>query len=426
MFPAREFSTRALVFAVALAVSAGPVAACSTRGTWVSGGTTALRFMATFLPDTVLAGPGALKPGNALGHFGRGDRRTIYGQLAMLGEVPSRTARVLPEAARTVVLVPWDYAADCSLVPWNRSAVWLTPGQEGLLSAALRPQEHWVDGMPTFDIFRPERQPYDPSNEELGGSDSIAMTALPPQRLMHLLDSLPSASTDTLVLRRVFDRLHGDATLRDRYPVMTLISAAVSGIETARMEGIRPPFAGTLKLELSFEGGPWRTLWARTDPSPTHLNGERWADDVEPTDPLTPRLYDGYTLYLHTSAERISLPHHCMERGRTGYGYVNVPRHAADAHLSPGRWSIGFEESMIENVFTADDRARADSQRDLKARLNDVRIRRDTSEWTPRYGLHVERSRRGGAATFSGSMTFEGHGRIRVRGAQVDTLTVSC
>jgi hypothetical protein len=418
------------VIVLALSLGAHQVEACSISGGSVNRYSTDLRFMATFLPDTALAGPGAVRPGANAGHFGRGDRRSIHGQLVVLGALPSRTAHALPPGARTAVLVPWDYAADCRPVAWSRSAVWLTPGQEGLVSARLRAPEHWADGLPTFDVFRPQLQPYDPSHGPWAGSDSLGPRALPALQLMYLLDSLPpvfgsNGRADTLVERRVIERLHADPALRDRYPVVMIVHEAARILESARLRGIRPPFAGTLKLELSFDDGPWRTMWARTDPHPLAWRADESAAQAMPPDPLAPTPYTRYELGVHSATAREALPRDCRERRAINdYGYVDVARHAADAHRTPGRWRIGIQESVIDHVFTDADKARADSIR--RAWAAGLTSKSPGTAWAPKFDIQVERPARGDGATLAGTTVLDGHGTVRVRGVQVDTLTVTC
>jgi hypothetical protein len=411
-----------------LALCAGPAFACSLRGAWGGRDTTTLSLIASFRADTVFAGPGAMRPENALGHFGRGNRASIFGQLATIVEVPSRTARALPAGARTVVFVPWDYASECSPVPWNRSAAWITPGTEGLISARLRAREHWVEGMPTFDVTFPQRQPYNPASSALGGSDSIARTALGPRQLMHLLDSLPprTAVIDTLAERQVIVRLAGDSTLNDRYPIPALIGDARYALGQARIRTIRAPFTGTLRFDISVNRGPWRTMWARTGSAAMGGYASDAARRVQAPkqlaqapDLLAPVWYEAHSHYLRFAAALDSLPIRCGEqRASVSQGYVYVPVHRADAHLSRGRWMMHAEGKVFSTVLTPSEQAGADSA--FRAWLG------STAQWKPTYDIRVKRSRRGGPARFSGVTTLAGVGQLRVRGVQVDTNAVQC
>lgn len=411
-----------------LALCAGPAIACSLYGSWGGRDTTTLSLIASFRADTVLAGPGAMRPQIALGHFGRGNRGSIFGQLATIVEVPSRTARVLPAGARTVVFVPWDYASDCRPVPWNRSAAWITPGTEGLISARLRAREHWVEGMPTFDVTFPERQPYNPASRALGGSDSIARTALGPRHLMHLLDSLPPQTEviDTLAERQVIVRLAGDSTLDARYPIPSVISQARNALNEARVEAVRAPFAGTSRFDISVNRGPWRTMWARTGAAPvggyvsdSALSALASDPVARAADPLAPVPYSAHVHYLRFSAVLDSLPIRCEEqRAAVNMGYVYVTIHATDAHVRRGTWSLSAEGRVFSTVLTPTEQASADSASRASAR--------SLAPWEPAYDIRVKRSRRGGPARFSGVTTLAGVGQVRVRGVQVDTNTVRC
>jgi len=419
---------RSFVIGAGLALCASPAFACSLYGAWGGRDTNTLSLIASFRADTVLAGPGAMRPEIALGHFGRGTRGSIFGQLATIVEVPSRTARALPAGARTVVFVPWDYSSDCSPVPWNRSAAWLTPGTEGLINARLRAREHWVEGMPTFDVTFPQRQPYNPASRALLGSDSVARTALGPRHLMHLLDSLPPRTEviDTLAERQVIVRLAGDSTLNERYPIPSVIAQARNALNEARVEAVRVPFAGTSRLDISVNRGPWRTMWTRTAAAPVggHVSDSALSAlssglVVRAPDPLAPVPYSAHVHYLRFAAVLDSLPIRCGEqRAPVNMGYVYVSIHAADAHVSSGTWRMGVEERVFATVLTPTEQAKSDSASRASFRSR--------APWEPRYDIRVKRSRRGGPARFSGVTTLAGVGEVRVRGVQVDTNIVRC
>lgn len=421
---------------VAAALASSAVArsaeACSIRGIAVDRRPGVLRFMVAFRADTALAGAGAVKPRNEMGHFGRGDRREIYGQLATVTDLPASSARILPPGTETVVLVPWDYAADCSTVPWGRSARWRAPGREGLMSAALRAREHWANGIPTFDIWFPQLQPYDPAAASQAGTDSLAATAMPARQLMHLLDSLPAATwpVDTMAERAVIARFANDSVTRRRYPIATIYGDAISRLNDARLRTVRAPFAGTLRLDVSVDGGPWRRLWVRTNPSPAHelFDQPDGAPRPEDHDPLAPYPYTGYTLMLHFAHTRDSLIRNCEARSfESPMGYVQVPWHSRDAWRRAGTWMLHFESGTFGILLTPAERARSDSA--TRAFWDDLRRRgfpSDALRERTRYDIRARRSFRGRAVQFSGETEVAGVGRLRVRGTQVDTVTVSC
>jgi hypothetical protein len=121
--------------------------------------------LGTALPDTLLAGPGAVEPGTGPGHWGGGAPRRIYGQVIQLerfGGADSITvAQALGERdAAQVVIVPWDYDPSCRAAIWSRSAQWVRVGEAGMFTVRIRPKSQWVAGMPTFDAFMADLEPY--------------------------------------------------------------------------------------------------------------------------------------------------------------------------------------------------------------------------------------------------------------------------
>lgn len=62
--------------------------------------------------------------------------------------------------SRRAILVPWDYDPSCRVAIWGQSARWVTTRQPGVFSATPRPTSEWIDGVPTFDLFFADLEPY--------------------------------------------------------------------------------------------------------------------------------------------------------------------------------------------------------------------------------------------------------------------------
>lgn len=146
--------------ALALVFSAAPTYACSKVGFLGVRLDRDAHFIAVATPDSVYAGAGTVKYAVAPGHSGPlGDRR-IYGQVVRVERIGGLAAPLLQRSVSKVVVVPWDYAADCTPVPWTRSTAWLPANERGLLTATLRDSAFWTNGIPTFDVHTPDMQPY--------------------------------------------------------------------------------------------------------------------------------------------------------------------------------------------------------------------------------------------------------------------------
>ncbi len=122
-------------------------------------------FIGIAAPDTVEAGPGAVKFNLEAGHSGYPRPRLIYGQVVRIERIGGAHAEVLREhfarsSSREVILVPWDYDAGCKTSLWPGSTRWIKRDRPGFFTVTLRPQEYWVGGRPTFDAFMAALEPY--------------------------------------------------------------------------------------------------------------------------------------------------------------------------------------------------------------------------------------------------------------------------
>jgi hypothetical protein len=140
--------------AVAVLLSPATGLAC-TKGTF-SEYRVGFFFTFTALADTLDAGWGSVSLGGQVPQ-GAGRR---YGQLVRVHRVGGDAAAAVPEAVDRVLVVPWSHDAGCLPLPWTESARWLEPGETGVMWAELRDPEHWIEGLPTADIYNPHSQPY--------------------------------------------------------------------------------------------------------------------------------------------------------------------------------------------------------------------------------------------------------------------------
>jgi hypothetical protein len=60
---------------------------------------------------------------------------------------------------REAVLVPWAYRPDCRPSEWTERLDWIPAGTRGAVTGWLRPREHWLGGLPTFDVEMAWREP---------------------------------------------------------------------------------------------------------------------------------------------------------------------------------------------------------------------------------------------------------------------------
>ena len=154
----------------------------------------------------MLAGTGSVAFRVALGHFGPATDRQVFGLAIDVERVVGPAKRRLPTRIARVLIVPWDYGADCQPTPYARSVRWVSEGTRGMFSATLRPKAEWVGGVPTLDAFTPELDPY-PSGQM---QQAVRRRAGAPCRRnipLHAHDRWPCSSDDL----RAYG---GDATRR--------------------------------------------------------------------------------------------------------------------------------------------------------------------------------------------------------------------
>ncbi|HLA14005.1 MAG TPA: hypothetical protein VJZ25_03195, partial [Gemmatimonadaceae bacterium] len=222
-------------------------------------------FIAVSTPDSVYAGPGTVKYIVAPGHSGPlGDRR-IYGQVLRVEKIGGLAAPLLQRSVTEVVVVPWDYAADCTPVPWTRSSVWLPPDERGLLTATLRDSAFWANGIPTFDVHTPDMQPY-PQR----AAQQMRRRNVPPDTLMSieeffsLLEILPEqrelADSAERAVKPLFHWARANPELARLYPAAAALGRARSAVVNALVRAIRSPLVGTYRLSFRVGERPERAL----------------------------------------------------------------------------------------------------------------------------------------------------------------------
>ena len=81
-----------------------------------------------------------------------------------------------PETGEAI-LVPWAYREDCSPIEWTDRLDWIPAGTRGVVTGWLRPRDHWLEGLPTFDIEMAWREPQWTADERrwAGGSGEDAL-----------------------------------------------------------------------------------------------------------------------------------------------------------------------------------------------------------------------------------------------------------
>lgn len=293
-------------------------------------------FMGTALPDTLAAGPGSVRfESDAPGHAGPGGAGSFRGQLIRVDRLPEGAdtglAAAVRDAGGRVLLVPWDYAADCRTVPRTARTDWVAANTSGLFSGHLRRREEWAGVIPTLDVHAPEFVPY-PSAPGL-------------ERGQRYARERPWATADELfeAVASMPRSLPGDSTgdefarSADRWaashPALALLEPIAGDLGRIRggylrrhasFHRIRSPLAGTWRVTVALASGDTLPLYVRSAESPisaqydtTRLVAPLTADS-EQRPPLA------YQLYSRFSVDSGALTGERTDPTRTTEGYLEV------------------------------------------------------------------------------------------------------
>lgn len=314
-------------------------------------------FMGIATEDTVKTGPGDVTYSIATGHFGPAGDRPIYGQVVSVEKLPTVDAKRLPKGVSKVILVPWDYGADCSSTPYTRSVRWIKPGTRGLYNAALRSESHWIKGVPTLDVYSPEFTPY--TTGEFGTRPRPADSPAPlsADELFPLLDFLPDLETVGFAPDATVEPLMKWAgenpALASRTPLSDFIWSATYSLRTAKMSRIVPPVTGTYRFTLSMTGMPDREFFGRTEAGPT----SDWDISRAPRDNgfmANSRPIEGYYLTVTMAQTVKALPVACKDRMMNSEGYVALAVAKTAAVPGTDQWNGMIEPNFFTSAFPGD------------------------------------------------------------------------
>lgn len=317
--------------AVLSCVAIQPLLACSLATWWGSpyrpSGSV---FLGRPLADTLEAGPGTIRYGLEPGHFGRPVERTIYGQLVsverLAAAVPAELRAQIRAAGDRVVLVPWDYDAGCTPVPWARSARWLEDDERGVFEARLREREHWVSDIPTLDVRAPQMVPY-PAAIPRAAREPYVGAALTADEMLDFIDALPtfeeSRQDPPRALARLESWARANPELAARYPVRHTLDRARATAARNVVLARDVPVAGTYRFTMS-TGKDSVEFFVRTRRSPTTVDYHRTRADVRRELSSAERKVVGVSVLACAAATEADLPLRCMSVSGFHQGYLGV------------------------------------------------------------------------------------------------------
>ena len=230
MHAPRRLPLAVLCLGTALTVGATPLAACDPVWLPIARADGLTAFVALALAETVLdtlAVPLAARThtlfARRLDEFtgnSRGGQRVRV--LRSLGDSESQ--------AREAVLVPWAYREDCRPIGWTDRLDWIPAGTRGVVTGWLRPREHWLEGLPTYDVEMAWREPIWAEKEPRWISVGSGEALMTPEEFLELYAALPMVGELDRSPREAAGKLRlwerGHPALAARAPATTILGNA--------------------------------------------------------------------------------------------------------------------------------------------------------------------------------------------------------
>lgn len=426
-----QFALIALVVATLLP---DPAAACSVARSGIMRGTAPF-FVFSARSDTVAVPAWTPRAGNPPASF------SGYGQLVDISRLDEQSEPGLPEALRRsagrAVVVPWTAEPNCRLRGWVASSYrWVTSPAPAFLSAGLRPRSAWHGDLPTFDVSLAYLEPY-PHDPWLRGR----YFSRPPRDRSQLLgadeyfelyEALPTheewGQAPERSVEQISQWLGAHPELAEKYPANSLLAEAEEEREVAegqaeleRLREIRPPLAGTYRLDVTTDDGPARTLYVRTRSRAT----SEWT--VRPRDESLSsaeqiRQRDGYTILSAGGPALDALPKSCQpgEREMEREGYLSLLEHPEIEPDGARVWHGKISLDLVALQFPD------------AAELNAL-ARLDFERFSGRYtaGLRTEtpavfRRQPDGSVRVQQRLVFDDGRAVDIIGERISTVAINC
>lgn len=269
-----------------------------------------------------------------------------------------------------VVVVPWDYGADCKPLPRRGSARFAEPGTVGLYLVSLRDPEWWIEGTPTFDARFADYHPYPwgrgfrfevprVEGRRWDAFDDAQILSAEALFEVFLAVARPDrAATAAALLEWVESR----PDLAARYPISGMVRHARY---RRMMEGARSveiPLVGTWRLRVRFGGGPERPVFLRTGAAPFRpwWDGpahEKIAADAEP---------EGYTVYAAGALDESGLPHAVHEANASPCRLGSLTVRPKPGSNASAEWEVRLDPMYLARCLGEEGRYSPEEVRTLE------------------------------------------------------------
>jgi hypothetical protein len=248
--PRRRWPIAILCLGTAISLGATPLAACDPVWLPMARPDGISAFVALALAQTVfdtIAAPLAART------------HTLFAR--RLGELAGRSrggqrVRVLRSAdasesqAREAVLVPWAYREDCRPIEWTDRLDWIPVGTRGVVTGWLRPRQHWLADLPTYDVEMAWREPVWIEGEPRWTSTGTGEPLMTAEEFLKFYTVLPAVGELDRSPREAADRLRrweqAHPALAARVPATTILG----NVHRAANARLRPSLEGQWLVEV--------------------------------------------------------------------------------------------------------------------------------------------------------------------------------
>ena len=287
-----------------------PTPACTPVPVPIARSSDDVFFIGAAAPDTIRTGAGDMKWSTGTGHSGYGQSRDIFGQLVQVEQLRGVSKDRLPAETKSVVLVPWDYGADCRTIMWGKSARWVAPDTRAVFRATLRAREHWANGLPTLDVHTPQFSLYPFDTRRLYMLRDTAMNELSLDQVLDVYERLPIDSLLSTLPDSAIQPLEAWARespdLARREPARTILDIVRIDAEERRISLIKSPIVGTYRFVFRVPPTDSLVMYARTDERP--WGAQRFYEMEAPEDSASVDKAIGYSLRTAWAKSPRALP----------------------------------------------------------------------------------------------------------------------
>jgi hypothetical protein len=232
---------------------------------------------------------------------------------------------------------------------FNRRSVQFSPGANNSVD--------WIDGIPTFDVFTPEEEPYHEVRFRNPGDSLPFATPAQVFDVMSRMKVDPRYDHSDMfnAAYPILEWAKATPELSKRVPFTSMVRSARYIAERGVLQNFQSPMLGTYKLTAKITGDSARTFYMRTvantdgawDPDDPMAGARQWNPPADLTkfEPLK-----GYTLLVVLGGD--TLMTHALDDRQS---FLNLPVRPATDSAGTRTWRLYIEGSLWRRPYAEND-----------------------------------------------------------------------